>query len=194
MIKLGVTGGLASGKSTACSYFKEFGARVFDADRVAKRLIFDNKEIQQKINSEFGVVVEGREDKDKLAQVAFSSEKKQQKLNKIVHPKVKEKFIQKTEELNQKGIELFVADVALLFESHFDKLVDYSLLIYADKHIRFERAQARGGINGRQIERRMKLQMDEGLKKQQASFVIENNGSKEDLYKKVEGIYKSLVN
>ena len=195
MIKLGVTGGLASGKTTTCQYLKEKGAPVFNADEEAKKILFETpslwakleKKYKQKISEPGGVI-----NKSKLAKISFSSRENQQILNSIIHPYVEKKF-EKFVLIHGHENQIVVADVPLLFEGNFENHVDETLLIFTDLKIRIERAKNRGNLSEDQIKKRMQLQMSEEEKMKRADYIIKNNGSKEDLRKKIFAFYDELI-
>lgn len=191
---MGVTGGLGAGKSTACQRFKENGAVIFDADSVAKEILQTTQDVQDRITEEFGadVVKDGRVDTRKLASQAFSNEENQSILNNIVHPYVIEAFEKRREELEKK-VGLLVVDAPLIFESGFDSHLDHTLLIFASLKMRIARALRRGNLTREEILRRMDLQMPEEDKRDLASFVIENNGSIEELNQEIDKLYQQLV-
>lgn len=194
MITLGVTGGLGSGKTTACKFLKEKGAVVFDADAVAKEIILTNQHVQQRIEEIFNIKVirEGKLDTKKLASFAFASEENQSSLNNIVHPEVIKIMEEEIGKYRGKT-GLFVVDAPLIFESGLDARLDYTVLIYAKFKIRLERALRRGNLSREEIMRRVKLQMPEEEKKELADFVIDNNGSLEQLRESMYRLYDKLV-
>jgi dephospho-CoA kinase len=194
VVTLGVTGGLGAGKSTACQRFKENGAVIFDADSVAKEILQTTQEVQDRIAEEFGtdVVKDGRVDTRKLASQAFGNEENQSILNNIVHPYVIEAFEKRRDELEKK-VGLLVVDAPLIFESGFDSHLDHTLLIFASLKMRIARALRRGNLTREEILRRMDLQMPEEDKRDLASFVIENNGSIEELNQEIDKLYQQLV-
>jgi len=191
---LGVTGGLGAGKSTACQRFKENGAVIFDADSIAKEILQATREVQDRIAEEFGadIVKDGRVDTRKLASQAFSNEENQSILNNIVQPYVIEAFEKRRDELEKK-VGLLVVDAPLIFESGFDSHLDHTLLIFASLKMRIARALRRGNLTREEILRRMDLQMPEEDKRDLASFVIENNGTLEELNQEIDKLYQQLV-
>jgi len=193
VVTIGITGGLGSGKSTACQRLKEKGAIVFDADTVAKELL-KRTDIQEQLIDEFGadIIHNGNIDTAKLAKVAFSSEKNQTVLNNIIHPLVIDQFEQLRDEVSDKE-ELLVMDAPLIFESGIDVHLDHTILIYSKMKLRIARALRRGNLSREQILQRMALQMPEEEKRELASFVIENNGSIEQLYASVDKLYSELI-
>lgn len=194
MVTVGVTGGLGAGKSTACQFLKEKGAYIFDADEVAKNILQNNIDVQDKISEAFGpgIVKGGKVDTQKLAKVAFSSEENQTILNDIVHPVVIEEFENKCSEVKNKE-ELFVVDAPLIFESGFDSHLDHTVVIYTTFKHRMERSLRRGNISRDELLRRMELQMPEEEKRELASYVIENNGSIEELKKHMYELYDKCI-
>ncbi len=194
MVTLGVTGGLGSGKSTACKILADKGAYIFDADRIAKQLMESDPDIRNEIADAFGndIYKDGKLDTQKLAQRAFASEADQRTLNDIVHPRVVDYFQQESEKLRDQ-YDLVVMDAPLIFESGFDSRLDHTLLIYTKYKIRLERAIRRGNLSREDILRRIDLQMPEEDKRELAEFVIENNGTDEQLKVAVEELYDRLT-
>jgi dephospho-CoA kinase len=194
VITLGITGGLGSGKSSACQRLKEKGAVIFDADNIAKEILLTVPEVQDKIAEVFGeaIIKNGVVDNQKLAAIAFSNEENQAALNNIIHPFVIEEFEKERESMqNREG--LLVIDAPLIFESGLDSHLDYTVLIYATYKLRIARAIRRGNLSRDQILKRMDLQMPEEAKRELASFVIENNGPIEHLYEEIDKLYNELV-
>jgi dephospho-CoA kinase len=194
VVTLGVTGGLGSGKSTACKFLAEKGAFIFDADRIAKLLMESDPDIRAEITEAFGndIYKDGKLDTQKLAQRAFASESDQRTLNDIVHPRVVEYFQQESAKLRDQ-YDLVVMDAPLIFESGFDSRLDHTLLIYTKYKIRLERAIRRGNLSREEILRRIDLQMPEEDKRELAEFVIENNGTDEQLKIAIEELYDRLT-
>jgi len=194
VVTVGVTGGLGAGKSTACQFLKEKGAYIFDADEIAKNILQNNTDVQGRISEAFGpgIVKDGKVDTQKLAKAAFSSEKNQNILNNIVHPVVIEEFENMCNEVKNKE-ELFVVDAPLIFESGFDSHLDHTVVIYTTFKHRMERSLRRGNISRDEILRRMELQIPEEEKRELASYVIENNGSIEELKKRIYELYDEFI-
>jgi len=194
VVTLGVTGGLGSGKSTACKFLADKGAYIFDADQIAKQLMESDPDIRTEVAATFGsdLYQNGKLDTRKLAQRAFISEIEQRQLNDIVHPRVVEYFQQESEKLRDQ-YDLVVMDAPLIFESGFDSRLDHTLLIYTKYKIRLERAIRRGNLSREDILRRIDLQMPEEDKRELAEFVIENNGTDEQLKVAVEELYDRLT-
>lgn len=191
MFKLGITGGMGSGKSTSAHFFKLKGATIFDADEEAKRYLLSHIDIQNRIVDTFGTQVtrENHLDLSKLAEYVFSNKKYQEALNRIIWPEVYSLIISAAEKADTN---LFVVDAALLLEANYTDFFNSILLITSHKSIRIKRIQMRKNIPEKQIEKRLALQMPESDKKKLAHTTIENNEDVEELYMKLEQFYKKL--
>ena len=192
MLILGVTGGLGSGKSTACSFFREFGCEIFDADVEAKRILFSSEIVKQKLVESFGaeILVNDKINKTSLAELVFINQKNQKILNSIIHPLVTEEFLSRQKQIKSN---IYIMDAALLFEAQLQKHFHKTILIYTDKEKRIQRALDRGNLSRDQIEYRMNLQMDEEMKKSLADIIIFNNGTIENLKNKINELIQNLV-
>jgi len=197
MLRIGLTGGIGTGKSTASKILKEFGAFIFDADKEAKKILLSNETIKGELISEFGTDImtgDGDLDNNKLARVAFQDQNHQLTLNTIVHPYVfKEIDKNFDKEQNSGKHDIFIVDAALIYESGADTHMDYVIVITALIKTRMERALARETLNREEILRRIDLQWPEEDKASLADFVIHNDGSEEDLKKNISEIYTELV-
>lgn len=194
MVTVGITGGLGAGKSTASKFLEEKGAYVFNADVVAKELLKSDPDIKKQLIDAFGmeIIKDGEIDSERLAKISFASEENQNIINNIVHPCVIEEFSKKLEELNNR-YDLVIVDAPLIFESGFDSHLDYTVLIYSTYKTRLERALRRENLSREDILRRMELQMPEEEKRELASFIIENNGTIEQLKAAIDEFYQNLM-
>ena len=194
MYKLGITGGIGSGKSTASEFFEKKGAFIFDADSEAKNLLANNSNLSQRIIATFGSQVTTKKQLDlkRLSVLVFSSKSLQDKLNKIVWPEVSSVMIDAAEKAENDGVTLFIVDAALLIEAGFNDFFNSILLITADKSMRLNRILLRKNIPENQIEKRMALQMPESEKQKQAQTTIKNNGNMQELHTQLELFWKKL--
>jgi len=194
MYKLGITGGIGSGKSTASEFFEKKGAFIFDADSEAKNLLANNSNLSQRIIATFGSQVTTKKQLDlkRLSVLVFSSKSLQDKLNKIVWPEVSSVMIDAAEKAQNDGVTLFIVDAALLIEAGFNDFFNSILLITADKSMRLNRILLRKKIPENQIEKRMALQMPESEKQKQAQTTIKNNGNMQELHTQLELFWKKL--
>ena len=194
MYKLGITGGIGSGKSTAAEFFKKKDAFTFDADSEAKNLFINNTNLTQRVIATFGsqVTTNNQLDLKQLSELVFSSKSLQNSLNEIIWPEVSQVMIDTANNAENEGVKLFIVDAALLLEAGFTELFDSVLLITAEKSIRYNRILLRKNIVEDQIEKRMALQMPESEKKNLANTTIENNGTLSEFHEKLEDYLESL--
>ena len=197
MLKVGITGGIGSGKSTASNRMADWGAYVFDADKEAKNILIENNRVYRKIIDQFSSDIINHDDtinQKKLAKIAFSNKKNQMALNSILHPYVFHSIDQRYAKIkNKKDISIFVVDAALIFETGLDKQLDYIVLVSAKFDLRMSRTIKRRSISYKEIKRRMDLQLPEKSKIKMADFVINNNHGEKELMKQVDEIYKEII-
>ena len=194
MYKLGITGGIGSGKSTASKFFKKNGATIFNADKESKKHLKHTRILQNRIIEAFGqkIVESNKLSIKKLAEVAFLSKIDQNILNGLMWPEVFILVDKAMGEARSKGAKLFVVDAAMIFEANFEYMFDTTLLILTKKNIRLNRALKRKNLHLEQIQNRMSLQMSEAEKKRKANYVISNDGTEEKFLKKMNDFFKSL--
>ena len=195
MYKLGITGGIGSGKTTVSSLLEERGATVFNADKEAKLRLQNSISLQHKLINLFGnaVTEKGHLVLSKLARVAFSSKLNQDLLNGIMWPEVMILIDQKIIQAEHNDIQLFIVDAALIFEANLQNLLDSVLLISAPEEKRMSRALRRKNLPSSQIQQRMTLQLSENEKIEKADFVIYNLTTLDDLQTEVDTFYKTLI-
>ncbi len=194
MYKLGITGGIGSGKSTAADFFKKMGAEIFNADKEAKSHLKKTSSIQHKIIDAFGkkILSNNKISFQKLAEIAFSNKVEQSILNGIMWPEIFILIDKAISECDKKGAHLFVLDAAMIYEANFQTIMDSTLLISTTKKNRIQRALKRSNIPLEQIQNRMSLQMPETKKKELAENIIENNGTIETFNEKLYDFYKKI--
>ena len=197
MLKVGLTGGIGSGKSTASRYFESLGAFVLDADEEAKKLITSNETVQHELISEFGTDIidgTGRVDKNKLSRVAFQDEDHQQRLNSVVHPYIFNLIDKEFNRVfNDKKHGVFIVDAALIYETGFDAHLDYVIVVTAHLKNRMERALGRKTLSREEILKRVGFQWPEEEKVNMADFVVHNDGTEVELQKNIESLIKKLT-
>jgi dephospho-CoA kinase len=179
MIKVGITGGIGSGKTYISKMFEALGVPVYYADERAKYLMQNNEELRSAIIAAFGEesYANGELNREFLSQVVFKDEKKLAKLNGIVHPAV----AQDTEEWNKQHQDkaYTIKEAALLFETASNKQLDKTILVHADEDERILRVMQRDHISKDKVEARIKHQMSDLDKMQMADFIINNDGKRE---------------
>ena len=197
MLKVGLTGGIGSGKSTASRYFESLGAFVLDADEEAKNLITSNETVQHELISEFGTDIidgTGRVNKKKLARIAFQDEDHQQRLNSVVHPYIFNLIDKEFNRvLNDKKHGVFIVDAALIYETGFDAHLDYVIVVTAHLKNRMERALGRETLSREEILKRVDFQWPEEEKVNMADFVVHNDETEAELQKNIESLIKKLT-
>ena len=197
MLRVALTGGIGTGKSTASKILNELGSFIFDADKEAKNILKNNETIQSELIAEFGTdIMSGDEkiDNNKLARIALQDQDHQLKLNSIFHPYVFQEIDKNFEDALKNGTyDIFVIDAALIYESGADTHMDYVIVITALLKVRMERALQRETLIRDEILKRMDLQWSEEEKIALSDFVIHNDGTEEELRVSVTDIYNQLV-
>ena len=189
---VGLTGGIASGKSTVSKMFKELGAEIIDADIEAKE-ISQREDVVSEMKNIFGNKIldeNGKIDRNKIKEIVFSDKEKLKMLNNLIHPKVMEEFKKIKEKADKNDIIIF--DIPLLFETGMDKMCDKIMLVFVDINTQIKRMIERDNITEELAVKIINSQMslDEKLKK--SEIHIENNGTLENLREKAEKIYREL--
>lgn len=189
---VGLTGGIASGKSTVSNLFRKYGIEIVDADKLAKE-VSEKKESIEKISNIFGKDIldsDGKIVREKLREKAFKNRELLQELNKIIHPQVMEYFKRKKEE-NSKD-EILIFDIPLLYETKMEYLCDKIIVVGVDVQKQIRRVVARDGSSEELAKKIIFNQMplDEKIKK--ADIVIMNDGTLDELEAKVMKIYREL--
>ena len=197
MLRVALTGGIGTGKSTASKILNELGAFIFDADKEAKNILKNNETIQSELIAEFGTdIMSGDEniDNNKLARIAFQDQDHQLRLNSIIHPYVFQEIDKNFDDVLEKSAyDIFVVDAALIYESGADTHMDYIIVITALLKVRMERALQRETLTRDEILKRMDLQWPEEEKIALADFVIHNDSTEEEFRDSITDIYNQLV-
>ena len=197
MLKIGLTGGIGSGKSEVSKFLDLWGAYIFDADQEAKAIIDKNKIAQKEIIEEFGSDVVNKEnkiEKKKLARIAFQDDFHQLKLNAIVHPYVFKKIDETFEKIaNEDKYKIFVVDAALIYESGADTHMDYVIVVTSLLRYRTERVMNKGEISRDDFMKRVDLQWSDEDKEHLADYVIQNNADLKILKEESKKIFENLL-
>ena len=173
MYKVGITGGIGSGKSTVCAILAEFGVAVYDSDSRAKRLMNEDDTLRERLVERFGSEVYCAEGLNRryLAERVFGNPEELKALNAIVHPAVMDDFDRWA--LEQEG-SYVVLESAILFEASLDRRVDVSVAVMAPEELRIERAMQRDGAQREQIVARMNNQISDQERVERAKYTIVN--------------------
>lgn len=175
MIKVGITGGIGSGKSTVCKVFKALGIPVFEADVVAKELMNNDPLLGSQLTGLFGPAVylpDRTLNRKYLAAIVFNNPILLEQLNKIVHPAVRNAFNVWLEKQNAAYI---IHEAAILFESGFYKLMDKTIAVVADENERISRVAKRDRLTAELVQERIRNQWNDEQRMKLADFVIRNN-------------------
>ena len=178
LIKLGITGGIGSGKSFFSNLLRAKGVPVFDSDSEAKKLMVSDESIIFALKALLGdeVYVDGKINKPMLASYIFSSSDNAEKINSIVHPCVNKAFLAWADECFRSGHSIVAIESAILFESGFNDIVDKVVMVHAPFEVRVSRVMERDNTSKEKVMERIKSQMDDERKLSLSDFVIENDG------------------
>jgi len=186
---LGITGGIATGKSTACAYLIKKSIPVIDADKISHRLLLAESPAIAPIVKTFGEAVlnkDGSISRPNLGAIVFKNKKKLSELNSIMHPLVREKTEELKNKLISEGHKLIVNDVPLLFENNLQASYDKTILIYCDESTQKKRLKNRDQFSDEEIDNRLSSQLSIESKKEMADVVIDNSGSLASLYTQLD--------
>jgi len=191
MLIVALTGGIGAGKSLAAQYFSELGARVVDADQLARVAIERGSEGFDEVILRFGeeITRNGDIDRKALAEIIFADPKAKEDLEAIIHPRVRELFAEVVADLNQD--EILIYEIPLLAETASAKTFDLVITVEADLEIRKERLRKRGMFIS-EIERRIATQASREERIALADFVIINDGDEDGLLRAVENLWEDL--
>lgn len=196
--RIGLTGGIGSGKTTAARRFAERGALVLDADEVSRRALERDGACYDAALEAFGGGIlrgDGSIDRARLAKIVFSDPSELRRLNAVVHSYVLSALLGAADRaLSEKPGAIAVFDVPLLFESGMYRDMDHTVLVVCDEDKRVARVSARDGYPAESVRRRAHSQMAEEQKRLLASEVLDNNGSLDDLLSQVDRLYDRLTN
>jgi len=189
-IILGLTGGIASGKSTAANYFKTLGIPVIDSDLIVKQLWQTHQEMKVQAQSLFGFEIVGKADFKKIAEIIFKDENMRHKLNAIVHPFVFEAIENEKKQLTDH--KFIVIDMPLLIEVGYQKKVDHVLLVYVSKDTQIKRLMTRDHLTFSDAEKRVNSQLDLDMKKAFSDVILNNEQDVLNLYQSIESFLRGI--
>lgn len=196
MLKVGLTGGIGTGKSHVAKIFIELGCYVFDADKIARQVVEPGEVGFEKVVAEFGKEIlaeDGTIDRAKLGQIVFSSPEKREKLNQILHPIIIAKqdgLISET--INQDPNAIVIIDAALMIETGSYKRFDKLIVVYCDRESQIERVMKRNNLPRNEVESRINSQMPSDEKRKYADIEIDTSGTFEETEDKVKAVYQEL--
>ncbi|WP_336787990.1 dephospho-CoA kinase [Paenibacillus sp. MMO-177] len=192
-MKIGLTGGIATGKTTVAAMLVERGAMLVDADQVAREVVMPGEPALEAVASAFGQAVihtDGTLDRKALGGIVFNNRDLLAKLENILHPAIRNRMqhrIRQYEEQNPR--QLVVADIPLLFETGQEMLYDGIMVAYVPRELQLKRLMERNGLAEEEAERRIGLQMDIEQKRSRADWIIDNSGSLDETRRQVDDFW-----
>jgi dephospho-CoA kinase len=192
---VGLTGGVGSGKSTVAEMMRELGAEVVDADEATHAVYEPGNPGFDAVLREFGddYVDGGRIDRSRLGELVFRDDDARRRLNSIVHPLVRDWMAQRTAEAAERGVEVVVQDVPLLFENGLERLFSTVVLVYVPEEVQIERLVSGRGFTPERARAMIGAQMPIENKRGLAHHVINNTGTREETQAQVKAVWKQLA-
>lgn len=195
MIKLGITGGIGSGKSFVARLLEDRGVPVYFTDLAARRLMNGSAAIREALVRLIGAEAygaDGRLNRQAVARFLFSSPRHAADVDGIVHPAVRDDFRQWAAARSEQGVPVVAMECAILYESGFDSLTDVVVAVCAPEQVRMARVMARDGASAEQVRERMAMQWTDEQRSARADFVILNDG-RSDLCSEVDALLGHLL-
>lgn len=196
MLTIGLTGGIATGKSTVSALLRQVGFPIVDADIVAREVVEPGTPTLEKIKLAFGpgIIDNGVLDRRKLGQIVFENGAQLKKLNDIMQPAISSAMADKINFWRLQNVPILVLDVPLLFERDYDKnkLVDKIIVVTASEEIQLSRLENRDQLSNMEARNRVKAQLPMSQKIARADYVIDNNGRIEELQEQVTVLIKKI--
>lgn len=193
---IGLTGGIASGKSLVAEMFRKRGIKVLDADEISREVVKPGSEALAEIVKYFGhecISKAGELDRKKLGEIIFSDDKKRKKLEIILHPRIIASAFRKAYELFLKGFNPVLFEAALLIETRMQNNLNGVIVVLSPEETRIDRIIARDGLTREEAFARIRAQISDDERRKAATWIIENNGSVQDLDYLVENIFKKIT-
>jgi dephospho-CoA kinase len=196
MINVGLTGGIATGKSLVSNLFKELGAYIIDYDVVSHEVISPQRSAWKQIVDQFGEEILNEDltiNREKLGEIAFDDPEKRKKLEEMIHPEVFREARKRTNSIKNADPEaVIIQDVPLLIEVNLHKTVDKVIVVYSSEKTQIRRLMERDGFDEDHAKKRIASQMPLDEKVKLADFVLSNDGSIEEIKRQIEGVFRTL--
>lgn len=196
MKKIGLTGGIGSGKSTVANMLAETGIRIVDADKIAREIMEPGSPVLDQVAEEFGADIMGSDgalDRAELARRAFVSKETTEKLNAITHPAIRAESNRQFAEAEANGEQAAVYDMPLLVELGLDKDMDLTVVVDVEAEERVRRLVSSRGLDEADARARIAQQIDDATRRAAADIVIDNNGDISDLAAQVRSLIEQLL-
>lgn len=188
---IGLTGSIASGKSTVSKMLEKKGYPIVDADLVARQVVEPGTETLKQIEELFGKRVireDGLMDREKVGQLIFTDPANRKKLNDVIHPAIRQEMLRQRNALAEAGHEMIIMDIPLLFESRLQHFVDKILVVSVTEENQLERLMKRNGLSEQDARSRINSQLPMSVKAEGADAVIYNDGTIEETERQLNGI------
>ncbi|CDX64212.1 MULTISPECIES: dephospho-CoA kinase [Leuconostoc] len=196
MVIIGLTGSIATGKSTVSTMLRDAGMPIVDADVVAREVVEPGTHTLEAIKLAFGpgVIENGVLNRSQLGNIVFDNQSELQRLNAIMQPAIRSVMADKINFWRTQHVPVLILDIPLLFEREYDKNyhVDKIIVVSADPEVQLARLKSRDSLDERQAKNRMRTQMPIAEKVARADYVINNNGDKSQLKAQVDDLIEKL--
>lgn len=193
---VGITGGIASGKSTVAGLFARLGASIIDADQLARQVTSPGSPAWQELAGQFGGQIlnpDGTIDREKLACLVFKDPQARLRLNEITHPRIRDSMLKQAQELFYQGANVVIVEAALIGETPYDPSFDAIILVLIDPARQLERVLVQGKLSLEEAQARMASQVPQERKKAIATYVIDNSGSLKETERQVQAVWAKLI-
>ncbi|MEK5029693.1 dephospho-CoA kinase [Paenibacillus sp. FSL M7-1046] len=178
---MGLTGGIASGKSTVSALFVEKGARLVDADVIAREVMLPGHPVLAAAVLHFGegiLLPDGTLNRTRLGEIVFHDPEARQALNQLTHPAIRQEIKNRMNTMEQEDPQrLIIVDIPLLYESELDNLFGQIVVVYVPREVQLDRLMERNGLSLEQAQGRLDAQLDIELKRNRADYIIDNSGT-----------------
>lgn len=191
---IGLTGSIASGKSTVANMLRERGYPIVDADVIARQVVEPGSPLLAEISSVFGSKVireDGSLNREGLGAVIFGNEEKRRRLNELMHPAIRARMVSEKERYLEQGYQTVIMDIPLLFESKLHSYVEKILVVSVPKELQKQRLMSRNSLTEAEAAARIASQLDMKVKEEGADAVIDNSGTLEETERQLETILGS---
>ena len=195
LLRVGLTGGIASGKSTVSEMLRQLGAVVIDTDKIAREVVEPGSVVLESLHSRYGDIImnaDGSLRRDRLAEIVFSSPAEKSWLEQLLHPLIKQQAEQLALVAAEQGAKAVVFDVPLLFESGWDKMMDVIWIVYVPAELQHKRLKLRDGFSDAAASSRLAAQWPIDEKAKWADLVINNAGTPVETRSQVEAAWQSI--
>lgn len=196
MLVIGLTGGIASGKSTVSDYLRQLGAVIVDADKVGHEAYLPHTDAWREVVAAFGRQILGPDeqiDRPRLGQIVFSDPKAMARLNEITHPKIRSMVAERLEALRRDGVKVAVLEAAILIEASWSDLADQVWVTWAPEEMAIRRLMERSNLTEEQARARLASQMPPAEKIQYADVIINNEGTFEQVREQVVALWQQCL-